>query len=83
VPVYHQTDPANEETRELYTGTVQYAIYRDGETPGPYTPAVIRSGKTGILIQGLTPGVYRVRAKVTGETADQPVIDCGTFTLSR
>lgn len=83
VPVYQQTDPANEETRALYTGTVQYAIYRDGEQPGTYTAATVRNGKTGIIIAGLAPGTYRVRAHVTGASPDTPSIDCGTFTLTR
>lgn len=82
IPVYEQTDPADPETITEYTGAIEYAVYRDGTTPGAYTPAVIRDGKPGIKIDGLTPGTYRVRAHVTDAgNGDRPSIDCGTFTL--
>jgi hypothetical protein len=82
IPVYQQTNPEDPDSKELFTGAIEYAVYRDGGTPGTYTPAVIRDGHTGIKITGLTPGVYRVRAHVTGAPrGDVPSIDCGTFTL--
>lgn len=80
VPIYQQTNPEDPESRELFTGAIEYAVYRDGGTPGEYTPAVVRNGYTGIVIAGLAPGTYRIRAHVTA-SADQPSIDCGTFTL--
>lgn len=82
VPVRQQQDPADDTSWADFTGPVQYTVYRDGEAPGAYTDAVVRGGKTGILIDGLAPGTYRVRARVTGAPGgDEPVVDCGTFTL--
>ncbi len=82
VPIYQQTNPEDEDSKTLFTGAVEYTIYREGSQPGAYTPAVIRDGYTGIKIDDLTPGTYRVRAHVTGAPAgDVPSIDCGTFTL--
>lgn len=84
IPVYQQTDPADPESKTLFTGTVEFAVYRDGGTPAAYAPAVIRDGKTGIKITNLTAGTWRVRAHVTGAPGgDVPSIDCGTFTLTR
>lgn len=81
MPIYRQTDPEDPDSKELYTGAIEYSVYRDGTTPGPFIPAVVRDGRTGILISGLTPGTYRVRAHVTGTAPDVPSIDLGTFTL--
>lgn len=81
-PVWQQTNPEDPDSRALFTGAIEYAVYRDGGNPGTYTAAVIRNGYTGIKINGLAPGTYRVRAKVTGAPGgDVPTIDCGTFTL--
>jgi hypothetical protein len=80
--VWRQTNPTDPDTKELFTTGVEYAIYRDGTTPGTYTAAVMRDGYTGIKINGLAPGTYRVRAHITGAPGgDVPSIDCGTFTL--
>lgn len=82
IPVYRTPNPEHPETTELFTGAIEYAVYREGSTPGTYSPAVIRDGFTGIQISGLPAGTYRVRAHVTGAPAgDVPSIDCGTFTL--
>jgi hypothetical protein len=82
IPVYQQTNPEDPESKELFTGAIEYAIYREGTQPAGYTPAVIRDTYTGIKITGLDPGTYRVRAHVTGAPGgDVPSIDCGTFTL--
>jgi hypothetical protein len=82
IPVRHQEDPADDTSWSDFTGTIQYSVYRDGEDPGPFTEAVVRGGKTGIVITGLGPGTYRVRAHVTGAPGgDIPSVDCGTFTL--
>ena len=83
VPVRHQEDPADENSWADFTGSIEYAIYREGEEPGAYAPAVVRNSKPGIVITGLTPGTYRVRARVTGAPGgDIPVVDCGTFTIT-
>lgn len=57
---------------------VSYAIVPDGERPVTFTAAVILSGKTGVMIQGLSRGTYRIFAKVLN-TPEVPVIDCGHF----
>jgi hypothetical protein len=37
----------------------------------------------GVLVDGLSPGVWRVWAKVTGLVGDiEPVVDCGYFTVN-
>jgi hypothetical protein len=82
IPVYRQTNPEDESSSELFTGAIEYAVYREGNQPGTYAPAVLRDGYSGIKISGLAPGTYRVRAHVTGAPGgDVPSIDCGTFTL--
>lgn len=80
-PVWQQTNIEDPDSRELFTGGIEYAVFREGTTPGPYTPAVIKDGYPGIRIDNLTPGTYRVRARVTGIAGEAPTIDCGTFTL--
>jgi hypothetical protein len=83
VPVRHQEDPADDTSWAEYDGAVEYAVYRDGQEPGEYVPAVVRDSKPGIVISDLPAGTYRVRARVTGAGGgDQPLIDCGTFTLT-
>lgn len=82
IPVYEQTNPQDPESKELFTGGIEYAVYRDGTAPTSYTPAVIRDGLAGIIIVGLAPGTYRVRARITGGATDRPTINCGTFTLT-
>ena len=82
IPIYRQTNPEDADSKELFTGAVEYAVYREGSSPGAYAPAVVRDGYTGIKIDHLDPGTYRVRAHVTGApNGDLPSIDCGTFTL--
>ena len=82
VPVRHHADPETPDSWETFTGPVQFTVYRDGEPPGEYVDAVVRNGKTGIVIDDLAPGTYRVRAHITGAPGgDVPSVDCGTFTL--
>lgn len=57
---------------------ISYAIVPDGERPVTFAAAVILSGKTGVMIQGLAHGTYRIFAKVLN-TPEIPVIDCGYF----
>ena len=63
------------------TTGVSFAIVPDGARPVTFTPAVVLSGKIGITIVGLTPGNYRVFAKVAS-SPETPVIDCGLFTVT-
>lgn len=80
VPVYQQTNPQDEDSKTLFTGSVTYSVFPDGGTPATYVPAVPRNGLSGIVVSGLTRGTYRVKAK-PASPPDAPVIDCGTFTL--
>lgn len=80
VPVYQQTDPQDPTTLTLAPGPISYAVFKDGGRAVTYTPAVVRQGLFGIVLSGLTAGVWRVWAKPTS-APDAPVVDCGTFTL--
>jgi hypothetical protein len=46
-------------------------------------PVILDDGSMGVLVDGLSPGVWRVWAKVTGLVGDiEPVVDCGYFTVN-
>lgn len=65
----------------LITTDLEFAVVPDGTRPVTFTPAAIVSGNTGVIVQGLTPGTYRIFARVT--TAQEiPVIDCGYFYIT-
>ena len=57
---------------------ISYAIVPDGERPVTFTEATVLAGKTGVMIQGLERGTYRIFAKVLN-SPEVPVIDCGYF----
>lgn len=57
---------------------ISYAIVPDGERPVTFTDAVVLGGKTGVMIQGLDRGTYRIFAKVLN-SPEVPVMDCGYF----
>lgn len=57
---------------------ISYAIVPDGERPVDFIAATVLAGKTGVMIQGLERGTYRIYAKVIN-SPEVPVIDCGYF----
>lgn len=70
-------------TRDGFTVSsgVSFAIVPDGDRPEEFTPAVTISGKTGVMVDGLDLGTYRIFAKVAG-SPEIPVIDCGYFYIT-
>ena len=63
------------------TSNVTFCLTPEGVRPVTFaTPASV-AGKTGIMVSGLAPGVYRVWAKVTS-TPEIPVLNCGYITIS-
>ena len=60
---------------------ISYAIVPDGERPVDFTDAVVLGGKTGVMIQGLDRGTYRIFAKILN-SPEVPIIDCGYFYIN-
>lgn len=64
------------------TTGVEFAVTPDNNSrPTTWAPAVVRNGKTGLLISGRSPGSYRIFARITDGT-DQVVRDVGIFVVS-
>jgi hypothetical protein len=65
----------------VITAGVTFAISDSKARPVTFTAAVTVAGKIGVFIEALVPGTYNVWAKVT-VGIEQPVINCGQFTIS-
>lgn len=63
------------------TTGVSFAIVADGSRPSVWTAATVLSSATYALVSGLTPGVWRVWAKVSA-APETPVIECGYITVT-
>ncbi|HJV99425.1 MAG TPA: hypothetical protein VJ617_10055 [Arthrobacter sp.] len=63
------------------TSGLSFAVVADGTRPTTFTAATVLDGKSGVLLTGLTPGTYRVFAKLTN-SPEIPVIDCGYFYIT-
>jgi hypothetical protein len=63
------------------TTSLEFAVVADGARPTAWTASTTLSGNTGILITGLTPGFYRVWARVTS-SPETPVIECGVIQIT-
>ena len=64
---------------EVAGDTVTFSLVKgENSRPGEFSAATLLDGKVGLMLSGLTPGVYRVYAKVD-TAAEQPVVDCGLF----
>jgi len=63
------------------TTGVTFCIAPQAERPVTYTPPVTLGGSIGVMIQGLTPGGYRIWAKVDSNP-EQPVINCGFISIT-
>ena len=59
---------------------VTFAITPNGTRPLVYAAPTTVDGKIGVMIQGLTPGLYSVWAKVAS-TPETVVMKCGTITV--
>jgi len=66
---------------EAVTDGVTFAITPNGARPLAYVAPTTVDGKIGVMIQGLTPGMYRVWAKVVS-TPETVVINCGTVIVT-
>lgn len=65
----------------VITSGLSFAIVPDGDRPVTFTAAEILGGETGVMIQGLERGTYRIFAKITS-APEVPVIDCGYFYIT-
>lgn len=63
------------------TTGVEFAVAADGSRPSVWTAATVLSGATYVLISGLTPGAWRVWARVSA-APETPVIECGYITVT-
>jgi hypothetical protein len=70
----------------VVTVGVTYSIVKEvpGVTTveGTHVAADILNGKTGRIINGLTPGIYKVWGAVTSASPETPHIFIGTFRIS-
>jgi hypothetical protein len=58
------------------TTGVQVALTPNGTRPTVWDNPVTVAGKIGVMVQGLTPGLYTIWAKVTS-APETPVLNCG------
>ena len=65
----------------VVTSGFTVAIVPNGARPTTYVAPITLAGKTGVMIQGLTPGLYGVWAKVAS-TPETVVIKCGTVIIT-
>ena len=63
------------------TAGVTFCIAPQSARPTEFAAPVTLGGKIGVMIQGLTPGGYRIWAKVTSNP-ETPVINCGYITVT-
>lgn len=66
------------------TGSVEYAILpkaqRPEDNPTAWVPPATLEGKSGIMLESLTPGFYRIWARIT-TTAEAPVYVVDTIEI--
>lgn len=60
---------------------VEFAVVADGSRPTAWTAAAVVTGKTYVLVTSLTPGQWRVWARVTA-APETVVIECGYITVT-
>lgn len=84
--VEYQTVTVTIDGTPVYNGVAFSVVPQTGNTPArpdTFTPAIIVGNTTAILIDGYTPGQYRVWAQVTAQgTPEIPVIDCGILRVT-
>ncbi len=64
-----------------YAGDFEVAITPYGTRPATWAAAIPVDGAKGIMITGLSAGLYTVWAKVT-DTPETPVIECGLVLIT-
>ena len=65
----------------LITTGVTFSVVAGDLRPTTWIAPTTLDGKIGIMITGLTPGIYQIYAKVVS-TPEIPVLDCGTFRIT-
>jgi len=65
----------------IVTEGISTSIAEHGERPSTWIPAVALGAEVGVMITGLTPGMYDIYAKVT-DSPEIPVMDCGSIAIT-
>jgi len=65
----------------IQTAGVSTSIVAHGARPTVWTTAVVLGLEVGVMISGLTPGMYDIYAKIT-DSPEIPVMDCGTIAIT-
>ena len=63
------------------TDGVTFCIAPPSERPTRFTPPTTLGGKIGVMVQGLTPGGYRIWARILSNP-EQPIINCGYISVT-
>jgi len=65
----------------VVTTGVTFALFANGTRPTTWDAPTIEDGRIGVMLTGLTPGLYRIFAKVAS-SPETPVIDCGYVSIT-
>jgi len=63
------------------TTGVQFCITAHGGRPVTWVAPTTLDGKIGVMVTGLTPGLYDIWAQITS-SPEIPVIDCGIISIT-
>ena len=63
------------------TTGITVALVANGTRPSEWVTPTTLAGKIGVMLTGLTPGLYNIWAKVTS-SPETPVIDCGIVSIT-
>jgi hypothetical protein len=63
------------------TTGVTFCLAPDGVRPVTFAAPATVAGKIGVLVTGLTPGAYRVWAKIASNP-ETPILNCGYITIT-
>lgn len=66
---------------EPVTEDVEFSVTPWRDRPTTWAAPYVVDGKTGVRINALPPGSYRVWARVT-DFPEIPVVDCGMFVIA-
>jgi len=63
------------------TTGVTFAVVANDTRPSTWVAPTTLDGKIGVMLTGLTPGLYKVWGKVVS-SPETPVIDCGYVSIT-
>ena len=63
------------------TTGVQLCVVAHGSRPTGWAAPTALGGKIGVMVEGLTPGLYDIWAQITS-SPEIPVIDCGIISVT-